>query len=170
MPGHTQHRKISSQGWSWIKSAVADNLEDITTKISYDVPYMLQIVQAVAKYNKQVKHTFCCEFLNCTEVGVDVSSCVLRWNHFLHLRLHVSSQSENTRNGKYTIGTSARKFWRPMFSNKTYRPFFFGEETVTRTVGFSSLKKWMYCLSFKKTSQKILSFSDMWHCPTTAMQ
>jgi hypothetical protein len=32
-------------------------VEDVTAKISYDAPYMLQIVQAVAKYNKEVKHT-----------------------------------------------------------------------------------------------------------------
>jgi hypothetical protein len=84
-------------------------LEDITAKISYYAPYMLQIVQAVAKYNKEVKHTFCCEFINCTEAGVDI--------------LHVSSQCDNTRKGKYNNGTSAKKFE--------------GHCAVTRIVGFS---------------------------------
>jgi hypothetical protein len=52
-------------------------LEAITAKISYDAPYMLQIVQVVAKFNKEVKHTYCCEFQKCTEAGVNISSCVL---------------------------------------------------------------------------------------------
>jgi hypothetical protein len=46
---------ISSQGWSCIRCAVAYNLEGIRAKISYYAPYMLQTVQEVAKYNKEVK-------------------------------------------------------------------------------------------------------------------
>ena len=107
--------------------------------------FMLQMVQAVAKYNKEEKHTFCCEFLNYTEGGTAVLSCVLWWSHFLHLRLHELLKRENVRNGKYVIGTSTRNSEGhcSLCSNKIYKPLFSDEENVTRIICLNALKNWL---------------------------